>query len=87
MFTNRVGGLGRGSCNCWPPRSLTMQLHQITLEHVRLHRQLNLPLASGITVLEGANESGKSTLAEAIHRPFLPARSAGAGLNQLRSPL
>ena len=63
-----------------------MQLHQITLEHVRLHRQLNLPLASGITVLEGANESGKSTLAEAIHRAlFLPARSAGAALNQLRS--
>ena len=63
-----------------------MQLHQITLEHVRLHRQLNLPLASGITVLEGANESGKSTLAEAIHRAlFLPSRSAGAALNQLRS--
>jgi len=27
-----------------------MQLQQINLEHVRLHRQLNLPLASGITV-------------------------------------
>ena len=63
-----------------------MQLQQITLEHVRLHRQLSLPLATGITVLEGANESGKSTLAEAIHRAlFLPARSAGAALNQLRS--
>ncbi|HCA60755.1 MAG TPA: ABC transporter, partial [Synechococcales bacterium UBA8647] len=63
-----------------------MQLLQITLEHVRLHRQLNLPLASGITVLEGANESGKSTLAEAIHRAlFLPARTAGAALNQLRT--
>ena len=63
-----------------------MQLQQITLEHVRLHRQLSLPLATGITVLEGATESGKSTLAEAIHRAlFLPARSAGAALNQLRT--
>ena len=39
-----------------------MQLQQINLEHVRLHRQLNLPLASGITVLEGANESAKAPL-------------------------
>ena len=63
-----------------------MQLQQISLEHVRLHRHLSLPLAAGITVLEGPNESGKSTLAEAIHRAlFLPARSAGAALAQLRS--
>ena len=63
-----------------------MQLQQITVEHLRLHRQLSLPLAEGITVLEGPNECGKSTLAEAIHRVlFLPARSAGAALAQLRS--
>ena len=63
-----------------------MQLLQITLEHVRLHRQLSLQLAGDIIVLEGANETGKSTLAEAIHRAlFLPARSAGAALSQLRT--
>ena len=39
-----------------------MQLHQITLEHVRLHRQLNLPLASGITVLEGPMNRAKAPL-------------------------
>ena len=34
-----------------------MQLLQITLEHVRLHRQLSLQLAGGITVLEGGQRN------------------------------
>ncbi len=44
-----------------------MQLLQITLEHVRLHRQLNLPLASGITVLEGPTNRARAPWL----RPFI----------------
>ena len=56
-----------------------MRLLRLNLEHYRMHQQLELSFAAGLNVLEGANESGKSTLAEAVHRAlFLPVRSSGA---------
>lgn len=39
---------------------------QLQLTHFRQHQQLTLDFQTGITVIRGANESGKSTLFEAI---------------------
>ena len=62
-----------------------MRLLRLNLEHYRMHQQLELSFAAGLNVLEGANESGKSTLAEAVHRAlFLPVRSSGAAVVAMR---
>jgi hypothetical protein len=58
----------------------------LELRHCRLHRQLLIKFDAQLTLIEGANETGKSTLAEAIHRAmFLPARSSGAAQEALRA--
>ena len=63
-----------------------MRLLSLQLRHYRRHQQLAVDFDAGLTVIEGANESGKSTLAEAIHRAlFLPARSGGALLEGMRA--
>ena len=63
-----------------------MRLRQLHLWHYRLHQELALEFAPGLTVLQGRNESGKSTVAEAIHRAlFVPARSGGAVIESMRS--
>jgi len=63
-----------------------MRLLSLELRHYRRHRHLAVDFAAGLTVIEGANESGKSTLAEAIHRAlFLPARSGGTLLEGMRA--
>ena len=62
-----------------------MRITGLKLSNYRLHRELSLEFGSGITVLEGANETGKSTLVEALHRAlFLPSRSSGALLDEMR---
>ena len=63
-----------------------MRLLSLQLRHYRRHQQLSVSFDPGLTVIEGANESGKSTLAEAIHRAlFLPARSSGAVQEAMRA--
>jgi chromosome segregation ATPase len=55
---------------------------------VRRHRELQLAFAPGLTLVGGANESGKSTLAEALHKGlFLKASATGRGVEELRSRL
>lgn len=62
-----------------------MRITGLKLSNYRLHRELSLEFGLGITVLEGANETGKSTLVEALHRAlFLPSRSSGALLDEMR---
>ena len=62
-----------------------MRLRHIHICHYRLHEELALEFASGLTVLHGRNESGKSTVAEAIHRAlFVPARSGGVVVESMR---
>ena len=52
-----------------------MHILSVTLRNYRLHRELNLDFDSGRTLIGGPNESGKSTLIEAIHRAlFLNAK-------------
>ena len=55
-----------------------MQLLAVTLRHYRLHRELAVEFDPRRTLIGGPNESGKSTLVEAIHRAFfLRAKSTG----------
>lgn len=52
-----------------------MRLLDLTLENYRLHRHLRVEFAPDLTLIGGPNESGKSTLVEALHRVlFLRAR-------------
>ena len=63
-----------------------MRLQHLQLSDYKLHGRLALRFADGLTVLQGRNESGKSTVAEAIHRSlFLPARSGGAVVESMRT--
>jgi len=65
-----------------------MRLLHCRLENVRLHRQLELRFDRGVTLIGGPNETGKSTLVEALHRTlFLKAASSGAPVEALRSRL
>jgi DNA repair exonuclease SbcCD ATPase subunit len=52
-----------------------MRLHRATLRNYRIHRQLSVDFNAASTLIGGPNESGKSTLVEAIHRAlFLKAK-------------
>src|SRR4051812_40094146 len=47
-----------------------MRLHSVTLRQYRVHRDLTVEFDGARTLIGGPNESGKSTLVEAIHRAF-----------------
>jgi DNA repair exonuclease SbcCD ATPase subunit len=65
-----------------------MRLLNCQLQNVRLHGDLDLTFSPRLTLIGGANESGKSTLVEALHRAlFLKASSAGAPVEALQSRL
>ena len=55
-----------------------MRLISATIENYRVHRRTTVTFAGGLTLIAAANESGKSTLVEAMHRGlFLPHRKGG----------
>ena len=65
-----------------------MRLLNCQLQNVRLHGDLSLDFSPRITLIGGANESGKSTLVEALHRAlFLKAAATGAPVAALQSRL
>ena len=47
-----------------------MRIKSVILRQYRLHRELKIDLDDSRTLIGGANESGKSTLVEAVHRAF-----------------
>ena len=47
-----------------------MRIKSVTIRNYRVHRELSLKLDESRTLIGGPNESGKSTLIEAIHRAF-----------------
>ena len=56
-----------------------MRLLNCQLQNVRLHGDLELSFSPRLTLIGGPNESGKSTLVEALHRAlFLKASATGA---------
>ena len=65
-----------------------MRLIACSLQNVRRHRALELEFGRQLTLIAGANESGKSTLVEALHKAlFLRATATGRGVEELRSRL
>ncbi|MCP9848462.1 AAA family ATPase [Cyanobium sp. Morenito 9A2] len=63
-----------------------MRLLSCHLRRVRVHRDLELSFAPGLTVIGGPNEVGKSTLVEALHKGlFLKATATGRGVEELRA--
>lgn len=57
-----------------------MRLIACRLQNVRRHRELELEFGRSLTLITGANESGKSTLVEALHKGlFLRATATGRG--------
>ena len=63
-----------------------MRLVHCRICNVRIHRELSLDFAPGLTLIGGANETGKSTLLEALHRVlFLKATASGAVVDALQS--
>lgn len=65
-----------------------MQLLSCRLRQVRRHRDLQLRFGRRLTLISGANEAGKSTLVEALHKGlFLKATATGRGVEELRSRL
>ncbi len=65
-----------------------MRLIRCRLESVRRHRALDLRFAAGLTLVGGANESGKSSLVDAMHRAlFVKATATGAATRDLRSSI
>ncbi|MBD1192636.1 AAA family ATPase [Vulcanococcus sp. Clear-D1] len=65
-----------------------MRLIACRLQNVRRHRDLELCFGRELTLIAGANETGKSTLVEALHKTlFLRATATGRGVDELRSRL
>ena len=65
-----------------------MRLLNCQLQNVRLHGDLDLNFSPRLTLIGGPNESGKSTLVEALHRAlFLKASATGAPVEALQSRL
>ena len=65
-----------------------MRLLHASLRQVRLHQHLELRFDPHFTLLGGANEAGKSTVVEALHKVlFLRASATGRAVDELRSRL
>jgi hypothetical protein len=65
-----------------------MKLIRATVRSYRIHRDVTIEFDPQRTLVGGVNESGKSTLAEAVHRAlFLPARVTGEAVESMRSHL
>ena len=65
-----------------------MRLINCQVKNVRIHSDISIDFSPQITLIEGANETGKSTLIEALHRTlFLKATATGAPIQALRSNL
>ena len=63
-----------------------MRLHTVTLRHYRRHEELRVELDPARTLIGGPNESGKSTLVEAIHRAlFLKAKGNSKDHREMHS--
>ena len=65
-----------------------MRLINCQVQNVRIHSNVSIDFSPKITLIGGANETGKSTLIDALHRTlFLKATATGAPVEALRSKL
>ncbi len=56
-----------------------MRITRLHLRNVRRHADLDLPLAPGLTVIRGPNESGKSTIQRALELALTRRVTSGSG--------
>lgn len=59
-----------------------MRLLFVTLRNYRVHKELSVPFDPSRNLIGGPNESGKSTLAEAIHRVLFLRAKTGGGIQK-----
>ena len=65
-----------------------MRLIDCQVLNVRLHSEVSINFSPRITLIGGDNETGKSTLIEALHKTlFLKATATGSPIEELRSKL
>lgn len=65
-----------------------MKLTSVTVKNYRVHRDTKVDFDPRITLVSGPNESGKSTLVEALHRTlFLRAKTTGKLRERMESNL
>ena len=65
-----------------------MRLINCLVENVRVHSNLSIDFSPRITLIGGANETGKSSLIDALHLTlFLKATASGAPIEALKSKL
>ncbi len=63
-----------------------MKLKSVLVENYRRHRKVQVAFDGNPTLITGANETGKSTLVEAIHRGlFFRSKATGQILDRMRS--
>jgi DNA repair exonuclease SbcCD ATPase subunit len=63
-----------------------MRLNKVTVRNYRIHKETVIEFDPKLTLISGPNESGKSTLAEAIHRAlFLRAKGTSKPVEDMRS--
>lgn len=63
-----------------------MKLKSLKIKNYRIHKELTIEFDNQLTLIGGSNESGKSTIAEAIHRVlFLKAKGNRDDLDQMKS--
>ena len=65
-----------------------MKLLSATVRNYRIHRETTVEFSDALNLIGGKNESGKSTLAEAIHRAlFLKSTTGGRAHEEMQSTL
>lgn len=63
-----------------------MRIRSVSIQNYKVHRNLTVTFDDQLTVIGGPNESGKSTLVEAIHRAlFMRFKSGGTELESMQS--
>jgi DNA repair exonuclease SbcCD ATPase subunit len=63
-----------------------MRLISVTVNNYRIHKEQTVTFHAARTVIGGPNESGKSTIIEAVHRAlFLRSRTTGSVLESMQS--
>ncbi|MFH1474230.1 MAG: AAA family ATPase [Chloroflexota bacterium] len=63
-----------------------MRITRLRLRHLKAHRDLDLELAPGLTVVRGPNEAGKTTIQRALELAlFRKVTAGGAEIDALRS--
>ena len=65
-----------------------MRLINCKVENVRVHSDLFVDFSPNITLIGGSNETGKSSLIDALHKAlFLKATATGNPVEDLRSKI